>query len=99
MISKQPLYIKGIGPHNQELTKESAFGAMGMFLFLFTLSLFYLCCIKGIRGGGEGEGRHRGYMRPMRPPPPRGLSEYQVELSDSSPESDRSIDESEHFIS
>lgn len=97
MISRQPLYIKGINKENQELTKESAFGAMGMFLFLFTLSLFYLCCVKGIRGNSRG--MHPGYMRPMRPPPPRGLSDYQVELSDSSPESERSLEESEHFLS
>jgi hypothetical protein len=43
MISKQPLYIQGINPTNQEITKESAFGAMGMFIFLFSTSVVYLC--------------------------------------------------------
>ena len=43
MISKQPLYIQGINPSNQEITKESAFGAMGMFIFLFSSSMVYLC--------------------------------------------------------
>ena len=43
MISKQPLYIQGINSSNQEITKESAFGAMGMFIFLFSTSIVYLC--------------------------------------------------------
>ena len=43
MISKQPLYIQGINATNQEITKESAFGAMGMFIFLFSSSMIYLC--------------------------------------------------------
>ena len=43
MISNQPLYIKGIGSENQEITKQSAYGAMGMFIFLFSSSMIYLC--------------------------------------------------------
>ena len=39
MIKHQPLFIKGIDESNQELTKESAFGAMGMFIATFAVSV------------------------------------------------------------
>lgn len=68
MIKIQPIYIKGISESNQEITKESAFGAMGMFIFLFTLSVVYLCYRKYRReydDHDENAIRARGYMRPL----------------------------------
>ena len=68
MIKIQPIYIKGISVSNQEITKESAFGAMGMFIFLFTLSIVYLCFRKYRREydiHDENAIRARGYMRPL----------------------------------
>jgi len=66
MIKIQPIYIKGIDLSNQELTKESAFGAMGMFIFLFTLSVVYLCFRKIRRESHDEHAiRARGYMRPL----------------------------------
>ena len=68
MIKIQPIYIKGISESNQEITKESAFGAMGMFIFLFTLSMVYLCYRKYRReydDHDENAIRARGYMRPL----------------------------------
>ncbi|KAL7513847.1 hypothetical protein ACHAXN_012476 [Cyclotella atomus] len=79
MISRQPLYIQGINPTNQEITKESAFGAMGMFIFLFGTSTIYLCYHKN----EEDTIRSQGYMRPGQ----RDLriSDYEVEIPESSP--------------
>ncbi len=68
MIKIQPIYIKGISVSNQEITKESAFGAMGMFIFLFALSIVYLCFRKYRReydDHDENAIRARGYMRPL----------------------------------
>lgn len=68
MIKIQPIYIKGINVSNQEITKESAFGAMGMFIFLFTLSVVYLCYRKYRREYDDHDEhaiRARGYMRPL----------------------------------
>ena len=68
MIKIQPIYIKGISVSNQEITKESAFGAMGMFIFLFTLSIVYLCFRKYRREYDDHDEyaiRARGYMRPL----------------------------------
>ncbi|KAL7488768.1 hypothetical protein ACHAW6_014369 [Cyclotella cf. meneghiniana] len=62
MISKQPLYIQGINATNQEITKESAFGAMGMFIFLFSSSMIYLCYHKCY--DEEEIIRSQGYVRP-----------------------------------
>mmetsp|Transcript_23627 Transcript_23627/g.31388 ORF Transcript_23627/g.31388 Transcript_23627/m.31388 type:complete len:135 (-) Transcript_23627:542-946(-) len=46
MISKQSFYIKGID--DPETFKDSAFGAMGLFIATFVLSIVYLmydsCC-------------------------------------------------------
>lgn len=77
MIKNQPLYIKGIDASNQELTKESAFGAMGMFIFLFSSSAIYICCYKN--RDKDHHLRSQGYMRP------NGVSrlnsrDYHVEL-------------------
>mmetsp|Transcript_11442 Transcript_11442/g.23413 ORF Transcript_11442/g.23413 Transcript_11442/m.23413 type:complete len:156 (-) Transcript_11442:349-816(-) len=89
MISKQPLYIKGIDANNQEMMKESAFGAMGMFIFLFSSSLIYLCYSS--RHDNEHHIRSQGYMRP-RAQRQRGIGDYLVEL----PDSHQSGDSDEH---
>jgi hypothetical protein len=67
MIKIQPIFIKGINESNQEITKESAFGAMGMFIFSFTLSTAYLCWRKFLGNDQNDECaiRARGYMRPL----------------------------------
>lgn len=78
MIKHQPLYIKGIDAKNQELTKESAFGAMGMFIFLFAMSVGYLC-MKG-RRDDEHAIRAQGYMRPQMQAGGMRMSDYQVEM-------------------
>eukprot|EP00581_Thalassiosira_minuscula_P014923 CAMPEP_0183729714 /NCGR_PEP_ID=MMETSP0737-20130205/31008_1 /TAXON_ID=385413 /ORGANISM="Thalassiosira miniscula, Strain CCMP1093" /LENGTH=144 /DNA_ID=CAMNT_0025961979 /DNA_START=149 /DNA_END=583 /DNA_ORIENTATION=+ len=77
MIKHQPLFIKGIDHTNQELTKESAFGAMGMFIFIFTLSSVYLCLH---RRPAEYEIKAQGYMRPQMQGGRHRMSDYQVEL-------------------
>eukprot|EP00804_Cyclotella_cryptica_P014780 CCRYP_020121-RB/>CCRYP_020121-RB protein AED:0.27 eAED:0.27 QI:285/1/1/1/1/1/2/470/184 len=76
MISKQPLYIQGINSSNQEITKESAFGAMGMFIFLFSSSMIYLCYHKC--HDEEEIIRSQGYVRPGQ----RALriSDYEVQV-------------------
>ncbi len=79
MVSKQPLYIKGIDASNQEMMKESAFGAMGMFIFLFSSSVMYLCYSS--RRDDEYRIRSQGYMRP-RAQRQRGVGDYLVELPD-----------------
>ena len=80
MIKHQPLFIKGISEENQELTKESAFGAMGMFIFLFTSSVLYLCCNKN--RNSEESLRSQGYMRPGSSLSRGGMrmSDYQVSM-------------------
>mmetsp|Transcript_8394 Transcript_8394/g.18814 ORF Transcript_8394/g.18814 Transcript_8394/m.18814 type:complete len:198 (-) Transcript_8394:372-965(-) len=95
MIKHQPLYIKGIDASNQELTKESAFGAMGMFLFLFTSSVLYLCFHK--HHDEEHSIRAQGYMRPQMQAGGMRMSDYQVELprSVSSPQNSDSEDDDE----
>jgi hypothetical protein len=75
MIKKQPLYIKGIDDSNQHVTKTSAFGAMGMFIFLFTASAVYICFYK--HRDSEHHLRSQGYMRPIQRSGSRG---YHVEL-------------------
>jgi hypothetical protein len=65
MIKYQPLFILGIDKDNQELTKESAFGAMGMFIFLFSISTIYLCLQK--RRDTERMIQSQGYIRPPQP--------------------------------
>jgi hypothetical protein len=65
MIKYQPLFILGIDKNNQELTKESAFGAMGMFIFLFSISVIYLCLQN--RRDSELLIRSQGYIRPPQP--------------------------------
>ena len=77
MIKNQPLYIKGIDASNQELTKESAFGAMGMFIFLFSSSAIYICCYKN--RDNEHHLRSQGYMRPSGVQR-LGSRDYHVEL-------------------
>lgn len=94
MISKQPLYIKGINASNQELMKESAFGAMGMFIFLFSTSVIYLCY--NSNRDEEHHIRSQGYMRPrMHQQRGAAMSDYLVELPDSSPSSGESDDHTE----
>jgi hypothetical protein len=77
MIKNQPLYIKGIDASNQELTKENAFGAMGMFIFLFTSSAIYICFYK--HRDNDRHLRSQGYMRP-RAMQRLGSRDYHVEL-------------------
>lgn len=109
MISKQPLYIKGIDSTNQEITKESAFGAMGMFIFLFSSSVVYLCYNK--HHDEEHDIRSRGYMRPGSQGSEVGvtsrggfrdlrMSDYQVEMPPSasnSPDNTSDDEEDEHI--
>lgn len=91
MIKHQPLFIKGISEENQELTKESAFGAMGMFIFLFTSSVLYLCCNKN--RDSEQVIRSQGYMRPGSSSGGMRMSDYQVELPHSVSEQQHLDDE------
>ena len=77
MIKHQPLYIKGIDASNQELTKQNAFGAMGMFIFLFTSSAIYICFYK--HRDDEHDLRSQGYMRPSAMSR-LGSRDYHVEL-------------------
>merc|ERR1712157_692150 len=79
MIKNQPLLIKGIDQTNQEITKESAFGAMGMFAFIFASSVLYLYMHRN--KNDEHAIRSRGYMRPTNQ---HGLSDFQVEMPFSS---------------
>ena len=94
MIKNQPLYIKGIDESNQELTKESAFGAMGMFMFIFTASVIYLCYLRYHKryDGSEHAIRSQGYMRPGSASGMR-MSDYQVELPHSAFEIRHSLGE------
>jgi len=78
MIKKQPLFIKGIDSSNQELMKESAFGAMGMFIFLFTSSVLYIFFHK--QRDDEHAIMAQGYMRPQHQGGRLRMSDYQVEL-------------------
>jgi len=94
LIKNQPLFIKGIDESNQELTKESAFGAMGMFIFLFTSSVLYLCFHK--HHDSEHAIRAQGYMRPHMQSGGMRMSDYQVELPHSVPNSE-SDDEDDEF--
>lgn len=93
MIKYQPLFIKGIDASNQELTKESAFGAMGMFIFLFTSSVLYLCFHK--HHDDEHLLRSQGYMRPQMQAGGMRMSDYQVELPHSVCSAQDSDDEDE----
>jgi hypothetical protein len=102
MIKHQPIFIKGIIEENQELTKESAFGAMGMFIFLFTSSVLYLCLQRN--RNSEHAIRSQGYMRPGSASGMR-MSDYQVELPHSasgggvqhSSHSEDEVDEHDEF--
>eukprot|EP00584_Thalassiosira_punctigera_P012510 CAMPEP_0172570848 /NCGR_PEP_ID=MMETSP1067-20121228/129154_1 /TAXON_ID=265564 ORGANISM="Thalassiosira punctigera, Strain Tpunct2005C2" /NCGR_SAMPLE_ID=MMETSP1067 /ASSEMBLY_ACC=CAM_ASM_000444 /LENGTH=147 /DNA_ID=CAMNT_0013363041 /DNA_START=275 /DNA_END=718 /DNA_ORIENTATION=+ len=78
MIKNQPLFIKGIDMSNQERTKESAFGAMGMFIFSFSSSVLYLCYHK--HHDEEHAIIAQGYMRPQMQAGGTRMSDYQVEL-------------------
>jgi len=95
MIKHQPLYIKGIDASNQELTKESAFGAMGMFLFLFTSSMLYLCLHK--HRDDEHAIRSQGYMRPQMQARGMRMSDYQVELPRSVCDQDSDSEDDDEF--
>ena len=75
MIKDQPLFIKGVDETNQELMKESAFGAMGMFTFIFTSSVIYQCLHRN--KNDEDTIRCQGYMRPSHQ---MAMSDYQVEM-------------------
>jgi len=78
MIKHQPLFIKGIDESNQELTKESAFGAMGMFIFIWSSSVIYICIHKN--HDEEGAIMAQGYMRPGMQAGGQRLSDYEVEI-------------------
>lgn len=79
MIKHQPFFIKGI--ENQELAKESAYGAMGMFVFLFCSSVLYIFIHKP--RDEEDAILAQGYMRPQMQAGRARMSDYQVELPDS----------------
>ena len=93
IIKYQPLFIMGIDKSNQELTKESAFGAMGVFIFLFTSSVIYLCLHK--HRDEELVMRSQGYMRPQLQGGGTRGSDYLVELPHSVHSNDNSFDEDE----
>jgi len=78
MIKHQPLFIKGIDDTNQEVMKESAFGAMGMFIFIWSSSVIYICIHKN--RDEEGAIRAQGYMRPHMQAGGQRLSDYEVEI-------------------
>ena len=109
MIKNQPLFIKGIDASNQELTKQNAFGAMGMFIFLFTSSAVYICFYKN-RRDDEHRIRAQGYTSPGRgmhrfgsrdyhtvelPPSPHNST---LEMNESDGEEDED-DEMSHILS
>ena len=93
IIKYQPLFIMGINKSNQELTKESAFGAMGMFMFLFISSSIYLCLHK--HRDEELVIRSQGYMRPQLQGGGAIRNNYLVELPHSVPSAHNSFDEDE----
>ena len=93
IIKYQPLFIMGIDKSNQELTKESAFGAMGMFMSLFISSVIYLCLHK--HRDEELVIRSQGYMRPQLQGGGTMRNNYLVELPHSVPSAHNSFDEDE----
>lgn len=94
MIRDQPIFIKGVNETNQELMKESAFGAMGMFIFLFSSSVIYLFLHR--KHQSEDDIMARGYMRPpMQSSGAMRMSDYQVELPRSEHGSPYNSDEGE----
>lgn len=76
MIKHQPLFIKGID--DQELAKENAFGAMGMFMFIFCSSALYIFFHK--RHDEDHAIMSQGFMRPHLQAGGTRLSDYEVEL-------------------
>mmetsp|Transcript_21168 Transcript_21168/g.44250 ORF Transcript_21168/g.44250 Transcript_21168/m.44250 type:complete len:105 (-) Transcript_21168:342-656(-) len=56
MLVKQPFFIGGI--EDVDVAKSSAFGASGMFLFTFVVSILVL-----VRNSGRQEARQRGDAR------------------------------------
>jgi hypothetical protein len=83
----------GIDKSNQELTKESAFGAMGVFIFLFVSSVIYLCLHK--HRDEELVIRSQGYMRPQLQGGGARRNDYLVELPNSVHSTNNSYDEDE----
>jgi len=76
MIKHQPLFIKGID--DIELAKENAYGAMGMFMFIFCSSVLYMCFYTN--RSEEHTIMAQGYMRPQLQAGGARLSDYEVEL-------------------
>merc|ERR1712183_766181 len=74
VIKHQPLFIKGID--DQELAKENAFGAMGMFMFIFFSSVLYIFFHKR---PDDDHIMAQGYVRPQHRAGATRLSDYQVE--------------------
>mmetsp|Transcript_6139 Transcript_6139/g.13592 ORF Transcript_6139/g.13592 Transcript_6139/m.13592 type:complete len:84 (+) Transcript_6139:292-543(+) len=59
MLVKQPFFIGGI--EDVDVAKSSAFGAAGMFLFTFVVSIMFL-----VRNSGSQDARQRGEARRSR---------------------------------
>merc|ERR1711957_490425 len=76
VIKHQPLFIKGID--DQELAQANAFGAMGMFMFIFCSSLLYI--FFHTHRDEEHALIVQGYMMPQLQAGGTRLSDYQVEL-------------------
>ena len=76
MLTKQPFYVGGFeNLEEANFAKNNAFGAVGMFVFSFTASLFGLY----FHSRKEIEPNDLEALRPLRP---NGMSAYQVELSE-----------------
>ena len=78
-MTKQPFFVGGFESIEEAtFAKSNAFGAVGMFVFSFTASLFglYFHSRKEIEPGDVEA------LRPLRP---NGMSAYQVELTTGSP--------------
>lgn len=76
MIKHQPFFIKGID--DMELAKKNAYGAMGMFMFIFCSSVLYIWFYKN--RSEEHAIMAQGYMRPQLQAGGARLSDYEVEL-------------------
>lgn len=82
MIIKQPFLLVGLKDYDE--CKDTAFGTMWLFIFLFVTSVIYICydsvtqsngsSTRG-RGGGSGEYVDEDDTRPILPP---GMSNYRV---------------------
>jgi len=77
MLTKQPFFVGGFEDNDAaENAKNNAFGAMGMFIFTFAVSLYGLYFSSKSRANMVS----RDMVEMIRPLAPAGMSDYQVEL-------------------